>query len=250
MSILDSFDPTSMEIISPKAQIPPIPDFPETVIATFSDRVLAKMCELSPNTVVDELRAGRPVPIYQTTYRDKKIGYYHTFGGSCAAADLMEAMIAKGAKNLLFFGSCGVLEQGIAAGHYILPTAAYRDEGVSYHYAPPGDWLTVETAARLATVFDELHVPYLRGKTWTTECFYRETVGNMRKRKNDGCICVEMECASIMAVAAFRGVNAYQFLYAADTLAESGWDKRILGALPADMTERHVRIAFETAVRL
>lgn len=61
---------------------------------------------------------------------------------------------------------------------------------------------------------------------------------------------VEMECASVMAVGQFRGIEVYQFLYAADCLDEFVWNKRILGQMPGIMREKILRIALETAIRL
>ena len=37
-----------------------------------------------------------------------------------------------GAEKFLFFGSAGVLDRELAAGHLIIPTAAYRDEGTRH----------------------------------------------------------------------------------------------------------------------
>ncbi len=37
-----------------------------------------------------------------------------------------------------------------------------------------------------------------------------------------------MECASVMAVANSRNINAYQFLYSDDTLVGEAWDIRTL----------------------
>ena len=44
-------------------------------------------------------------------------------------------------------------------------------------------------------------LPYILGKVWTTDGFYRETRNNMEKRRAEGCIAVDMECASVMAAA-------------------------------------------------
>ncbi|WP_300804010.1 hypothetical protein [uncultured Acetatifactor sp.] len=44
---------------------------------------------------------------------------------------------------------------------------------------------------------EENGIPYVKGKTWTTDSFYRETVNNFQKHKADGCISVEMECAAL-----------------------------------------------------
>jgi uridine phosphorylase len=159
-------------------------------------------------------------------------------------------MISKGCRKFVFFGSCGVLNNGIAAKSLIVPTAAYRDEGTSYHYAAPSEYIEVNTASRLVEILTALELPHVCGKTWTTDAIYRETRLNMEKRKADGCLTVEMECASIMAVAQFRGVEVFQFLYAADSLDEVEWDARTLGSLPQSQREQYLRIALEVAVRV
>ena len=43
-----------------------------------------------------------------------------------------------------------------------------------------------------------------------------------------GCICVEMECSALNAVAQFRNKDLFQFFYAADNLDDTSWDKRSL----------------------
>ncbi|GHV48535.1 hypothetical protein FACS189499_08150 [Clostridia bacterium] len=115
---------------------------------------------------------------------------------------------------------------------------------------PPSEYIEVATAERLAEILTELNSPYVCGKTWTTDAIYRETRANMEKRKRGGCLTVEMECASIMAVANFRKVSAYQYLYAADSLDGVEWDARTLGSLTLDAREKFLRIALEIAVRV
>ena len=88
------------------------------------------------------------------------------------------------------------------------------------------------------------------GEGIISEDEYRETRSNLEKRKAEGCGVVEMECASIMAVGQFRKKKVYQFLYAADCLADSDWDKRILGNMPTDLRERILLVAIEVATRL
>ena len=79
-------------------------------------------------------------------------------------------------------------------------------------------------------------------------CFFRETIGNMRKRKADGCVVVEQECAALMAIGQFRRKEIYQFLYAADCLDGEGWDSRILGHTPDEIRRKMLSIALEAAV--
>lgn len=65
----------------------------------------------------------------------------------------------------------------------MVSTAAYREEGTSYHYAPASDYIAVKNAGIVARFMKENGIPYVGGKTWTTDSFYRETVNNFKKRK-------------------------------------------------------------------
>lgn len=108
----------------------------------------------------------------------------------------------------------------------MVPTAAYRDEGTSYHYAPASDYIAIKNADTVARFMEDAGLPYVLGKTWTTDAIYRETVGNFEKRKADGCISVEMECAGLQAVCDFRGAQLYTFFTSGDLLDAPKWDLR------------------------
>ena len=66
-------------------------------------------------------------------------------------------------------------------------------------------------------------------KYHTTDAPYREIRKKVEDRKKAGCICVEMECSALAAVAKFRKKEIFQFFYAADNLDSAKWDKRSLG---------------------
>ena len=93
----------------------------------------------------------------------------------------------------------------------MIPAEAYRDEGTSYHYAPAADYITIKNADIVANFMRENGIPFVKGKAWTTDSFYRETINNFNKHKADGCISVEMECAALQAMCDFRGLNFYTF---------------------------------------
>ena len=251
MSIADTFDCNGEEIIKAENNVRMIENFPETILVVFS----AKICRLFLSKYAAEkigalYAGGLEYPIYHFEYKGIRMGFFNTIMGGAGSAALLEELIALGAEKLLYFGSCGALHRKIAEGHLLVPTAAYRDEGVSYHYAEVSDYLEIQTAPELMQILDDMNIPYHATKTWTTDAFYRETSRNLEKRKAEGCDVVEMECASIMAVGQFRKKKVYQFLYAADCLSDSDWDKRILGSMPADLRERILLVAIEAAARL
>ncbi|MBQ9952145.1 MAG: nucleoside phosphorylase [Clostridia bacterium] len=251
MSIIHSFDPHSEAVLNPWDVIVPVENLPGTLIATFNPKfiaILEKMASLEECAV---LKAnGRAIPVYRFEYHGAVLGIFHTMLGGAASAAMLEELIAMGAKRVLYFGSAGALDRELVEGHLIVPTAAYRDEGVSYHYMPASDSIEIDTAETLCAILDSLNVSYAKAKTWTTDAVYRETRANMEKRKAEGCAVVEMECASVMAVGQFRKIPVYQFLYAADCLDATQWDRRLLGSMPQDMRERILTVALNIAARL
>jgi len=248
MSIIDTFDLHGEEIIKAKNNVSMIENFPKTVIVVFSSKFYKLVLEKYNVSKIGFV--GMELPVYQFEYKGVSLGFFNTILGGAGSAALLEELIALGAEKILYFGSCGALDKEIVEGHLLVPTAAYRDEGVSYHYVKAADYLEIETAEKLMHILDDMHVPYHKTKTWTTDAFYRETKHNMEKRKEEGCGVVEQECASIMAVGQFRKKEVYQFLYAADCLNGKDWDKRILGNMPESLREKILLVAVETAIRL
>lgn len=251
MSIIHAFDDRSEEIIKPSYMAEPIEGFPKTIVVTFRPEIVNILkAEYEAEETGCMAEAGVLLPDYHFQYKGHSLGLYMTTIGGPAAAGLMEEAAAKGAEKFLFFGAAGVLDRQLTAGHFILPTAAYRDEGTSYHYMPPSDYVEIPTAKRLGEIFDELGLPYVKGKIWTTDAFYRETKNNAEKRRAEGCIAVDMECASVMAAGQFRNIPVYQFVYAEDSLDGTVWDARTMGSVPDSDYAKYLRIALETAIRL
>ena len=57
--------------------------------------------------------------------------------GSPNAATIMDLLMAKNPRGVLFLGKCGGLKKSTEIGHFILPIAAIRGEGTSADYFPP-----------------------------------------------------------------------------------------------------------------
>lgn len=56
--------------------------------------------------------------------------------GSANVATIMDLLIARHPKGVLFLGKCGGLKQSAEIGHFVLPIAAIRGEGTSNDYLP------------------------------------------------------------------------------------------------------------------
>jgi uridine phosphorylase len=222
------FDDTPEAFIEP-SKIIRARDLPEHCVICFFREVLDKVVEEHHAKVVVKNRwEDGPHPIYEISYRDRRLAFFHPGVGAPIATGLLEEAVAFGCRKFIACGGCGVLEKDIAVGHLIVVSGAVRDEGVSYHYLPPGREVIADEAGvnSLVKTLNERGLPYLAGKTWTTDAPYRETVKKIATRRAEGCLTVEMESASLIAVAQFRKVTFGQVLYGGDDLSGAEWDNR------------------------
>ena len=166
-------------------------------------------------------------PVYILNYKNKIIAFYKTYLGAPACVGRLENVTEWiDTKKFVMFGGSGCLDKEITHGKVTVPTYAYRDEGTSYHYAKAKDYIKIKNSNIVADFMKEKQIPYIEGKTWTTDAFFRETENNIAKRKADGCISVEMECSAMQAVCDFRGLDLYYFLTSGDLLDAPEWDER------------------------
>lgn len=221
-------DPTREAFIEP-ARLIQKRDMPAACVISFFQDVIDKVTAVHEAKILVENRwEDGPHPVYEIQHRGRRLAFFHPGVGAPIAAGLLEEAIAFGCTTFVACGGCGVLEKDIAAGRLIVVSAAVRDEGVSYHYLPPARQVKADAAALAAirAVLEEQGLPYLVGKSWTTDAPYRETAVKIARRREEGCLTVEMEAASLMAVAQFRGVSFGQILYAGDDLSGREWDNR------------------------
>ena len=100
-------------------------------------------------------------------------------------------------------------------------------------------------------ILRETGVDFTEGKVWTTDAFYRETRAKFEKRKAQGCVCVDMECSALMALAQFRGIDVFEFFYAGDNLDREQWDPRSLSThAKLDEKDRAAYLALELARKI
>jgi len=222
------FDPSPEAVIEPSAVIEPR-DVPAHVVLCYFQEVIERVVREHGGREVARLRGEiGENPIYEIEYGGSRLAIVHPGVGAPLAAGSLEELIALGCRAFVAAGGAGVLVPELALGHVIVPTAAIRDEGTSYHYLPPSREVAADedaVAAIIATLVRH-EVPYVAGKTWTTDALYRETRTTMARRVAEGCLAVEMEAAACFAVAAFRGVPFGQLLYAGDDLSGERWDQR------------------------
>lgn len=225
------FDPERKAIIEP-TEVIKRRDLPEHCVLCFFREVIdhaKKRLNLRPlHPVKSEMGE---LPVFAGISNGAEVAVVPAALGAPFAAGLFDELIARGGRIFIACGGAGVLDKSIASGDIVIPTSALRDEGTSYHYLPPGrdahpSPRVVESIIR---VLERHKCHYVKGKTWTTDAFYRETPGKVARRRKQGCLTVEMEAAALFAVAEFRGVQIGGLLYGGDDVSGAEWDPREFG---------------------
>ena len=241
--LLHEFDPAEKAIFDPTTLFSPVPGMPKVAVSCFATVTFERMVRAVNGQPIGQLKcACQTFPIYKAEVNGTEIALYQSGVGAPLCVGEMEEIFAMGVETVVLFGTCGVLDRDIEDCAVILPTSALRDEGTSYHYAPPSDEIAVNTryGQLFLDMLAEKGVSCVTGKCWTTDSMYRETREKTARRKASGCICVDMECAACAAVAQFRRKNVLQFFYAADNLDAEVWDQRSLS--------NHARVEDKDAV--
>src|SRR5579859_302472 len=219
------YDPDPIGIIDPA--MVSRRDVPECAVLCFFNEVVTKLAADARECF--KLRAEHGIHVaYEIEHEGRRVAFFQPGVGAPLAAAFLEQAIARGCRRFAVCGGAGALLPELVLGHVVVPTAAVRDEGTSYHYLAPSrqvdaDPATMDVVTKLLT---ERDVPFVTGKTWTTDAFYRETRARTARRREEGCVVVEMEAAALLAVAQFRGVQLAYVLYAGDSLAGEQWDRR------------------------
>lgn len=167
-------------------------------------------------------------PMYEKVHLGQRVAFFYPGVGAPAAVSAMEEAIAMGCRDFIAVGGAGALVPDLTLGHAIVVDSALRDEGTSHHYLPASRFVEADSAASAAITgaLEDAAIPYIRGRSWTTDAIYRETRERMRRRVAEGCVSVEMEAAAFFAVAKYREVRVGQLLYAGDALSGDAWDSR------------------------
>lgn len=229
------YDDAPAAVLSPQRD-PQICLPEKAVFAFLGDTVdrYAQECNAEILEVYDTIT--RNTNIYRISYQGQALCLCRAPLGGAAAVQLMDFLLGHGVKKVIAAGSCGALAD-LPENAFLVPVKALRDEGASYHYLPPSRF--VETSPHIRSVIEKVlsdrGLKYEECTTWTTDGFYRETAQMIAHRRREGCLTVEMECASLAACAKFRKAEFAQLLYTADSLADAaGYDARNWGKASLD----------------
>ena len=207
-----------------------IPDFPipESVIFCYEGNLLDRITRTENVEQVHGVGGG----FYLLTETENRIAVSGNNGiGAPGVSMLLEICIELGVKRFINVGIAGGLQKTSHIGDVVICTSAIRDEGVSYHYLkdPSAPALPSEnlTAAFRQTLEHE-SIRYTQGPTWTTDAFFRETVGEIQHYQQEGVVTVEMEAAALFAISTLRGVEMASGFVISDLIGKLVWHPHIL----------------------
>jgi len=189
-------------------------------------------------------RSGK-VPVFQ--YKDVCLIVLMTVGSPVAAA-VIEELKNLEINDVIAFGTAGLLDVKIPQDSFVLVEKAIRDEGASYHYLAPSVY--VETDKQLTDWVENFlksnGIEVVRGITWTTDALFRETGLRAAKRREQGAIVVDMECAGFAAAAKRLGIHFSQFMFYSDALDCKTWTT--FGGQTEQNTRRSLKVTLLQAL--
>lgn len=181
----------------------------------------------------------------------KQVALVGNFGiGGPAAGQMLEILIAAGVEEFVVVGHAGGLQKSNPIGTIVLSNKAVRDEGLSHHYLKPEKYAcpSPQLTDRLKKKLTESDVPFQTGGSWTIDSMYRETKDEIRHYAEEEIATVEMELASLFAVASFRKVNIAALLVISDYVSFEHWDQHFHANATFEALMKATAIAKDTLI--
>lgn len=221
------FDTSKNPIIHPANFL--TKSLPEKCVITYLGKELNQFVEEHKLPVIGYLNSEVfDIPIYEYIDGTERLCITMALCGGPGAAVALEELHAMGCETFIVCGGAGTLINDSKVGEIVVPVSAIRDEGTSYHYLEPSREIEChkESVEKVVSRLKEMGIPFKTGKTWTNDAIYRETPDMIERRRNEGCITVEMEAATFFAVSHYYHIPLAQLLYAGDDVSGDEWDSR------------------------
>jgi len=159
--------------------------------------------------------------LYDFEHNQMKFGIVPSAVGASFAVLIAEELFVSGCQLLISITSSGQVKQSRNPPFFMMIERAYRDEGTSYHYLPPADYVGIndELLALLKNAFSKLTTPFYLGATWTTDAPFRETSIAIDHACSENILAVEMEAAALYAFAKARNKAVACFAHVTNQMA-------------------------------
>jgi len=130
-------------------------------------------------------------------------------------------LIQLGAKRLIRVGTCGAYSADLKLGDIIIALSASTDSNINEHYFPGASYAPTASFNLLLSAYESAKLEGLDvkvGPIFSSDIFYQDDPKHYEKWANFGILAVEMESASLYALAAKHNVEALAILTVSDSL--------------------------------
>ena len=175
--------------------------------------------------------------------------------GSPNAATIMDLLVARAPKGVLFLGKCGGLKHSTEIGHFILPTAAIRGEGTSNDYKP-SEVPALPSFKLHKFVSDKIvqrGLEYRTGVVYTTNRRVWEWDDNFKKYlKKLSTIAIDMETATLFIVGLVNEIPRGALLLVSDVpmIPEGVKTEKSDKAVTEKFADMHLEIGIEAMTEI
>jgi uridine phosphorylase len=156
----------------------------------------------------------------------QRVGIVGRVVGASFAVLVAEELFASGCQLLVSLTSAGQIVPVGRPPYFVVIDRSLRDEGTSYHYAPPSEFTEADPnlvkKAAMALAKSGLHG--VVGASWTTDAPFRETTQAIEAAHSKGILAVEMEAAALYIFARAAGVQVLCLAHVTNTMGQSGDD--------------------------
>lgn len=221
------------------------PTVPQTIILTFQQYLFESVTSRRDAEKID--LETETYSLYRFSETDGRVGVVGDFGiGAPTLAIIVEELITLGAEVFCIVGGSATLQSAVSPGDAVIADRAIRDEGTSYHYLESTETVTASPAlvSELEQQAASAGIDAHTGTTWTTDAFYRETTAEIDHYATEGVLTVEMEAATLFAIARYRDVVAGAVFTPFDRLTDDQWEWDVVD----DSPEERLRHVFSLAV--
>jgi uridine phosphorylase len=146
--------------------------------------------------------------------------------GAPFAVLIAEELFASGCRLLMSLTSAGQIVPAGPTPYFVIIDRALRDEGTSYHYAPPSEYGEADphVVRMAADALKSGGLPAIVGPTWTTDAPFRETDEAIAAAKRRGILAVEMEAAALYTFAAASRRHVLCLAHVTNTMGQTHQD--------------------------
>jgi uridine phosphorylase len=156
----------------------------------------------------------------------QRVGIVGRVVGASFAVLVAEELFASGCQLLVSLTSAGQIVPAGRPPYFVVIDRSLRDEGTSYHYAPPSEFAEADPdlVKKAATALANSGLHGVVGASWTTDAPFRETTQAIEAAHGKGILAVEMEAAALYTFARAAGVQVLCLAHVTNTMGQSGDD--------------------------